>query len=134
MEQYQIATLIVTQIWPVIMICLGVKFLKKPVQHNYTLLWYKITFLYKNPRASDYVFAYCGKRLFWIGAICMLLSVIASPLIFFVGAETALKATKAMLVIHFVLFIGTVVWSNATLKERFSKGGIVENSTSDFRC
>lgn len=124
MEQYQIVTLIIIQIWPVIMICLGVKFLKKQTKHNRVFLWYKITFAYKDPRAWDYIHTYCGKRLLWIGASCILLSAITVPFILFADAKAAFKATEIVLVIHFLLLVGTVIWANATLKEKFSKGAL----------
>lgn len=124
--KHQITALVIALIWPVIMIYLGMIFSNKPVKHKYTILWHQLTFSYKYPRAWDYIHVYCGKRLLWMGRVCVLLSAIALLIIFCVDGEIAFRVSGIMHVIYFCLFSGTILWSNAELKEKFSKTAKIE--------
>lgn len=108
---------------PLIMICFGRYFMKRPPKKINALFGYRTAMSMKNDDIWEFAHKYCG-RLWWIvGWILLFVSVIVFLIIW--GKEDSVvdKTGIAALAVQVAALAGTIIPTETALKRNFDKYG-----------
>ncbi len=108
---------------PLLMLCIGRWFLKKPPRDINAFIGYRTTMSMKNKDTWLFAHQTCGKLWFWTGLVSLIPSVF--PLLFCIGADTSTVslAGVAVMCVQMILLLATIIPVEMALRRHFDKDG-----------
>ncbi len=108
---------------PLIMIVLGMRFIKKPPRKINYIYGYRTSMSMKNQETWDFAHRYCGKLWLILGWFMIILSLIA--MLFVLGKDKNVVGTFGLIIcgIQLVFLFGSIFLTEIALRKNFDKHG-----------